>query len=364
MYTLDATLAAVLASGAPTMLVRLVALDAHLTETASFALSAQAVTSGSATADLARDARRSASLEVTATVPATMLVQGSVLRIETGALVASGPAYVPLVTGFVTAGNVSMSSGLTSVTVESFLSACRQEAGVTIHLPMGMTLVTALHTLIDPVLPFVDWVVDGTAIERTLGSDVPVLPTDSRLDVALRLARAVGCEMYDDRIGRIVVRARQDPATQETARTMTLPVSLDRGFSRPPVNAQGVEASPGVGEPFYILEEITDPGHPWHKDRIGLRMAPMIRSDAIPDPDAARALARSWLAGRMLRADELTSTEQVRHLDLDEGDVVAREEAITGTSGRYVIQSISYPIASAEVRITDRAALPLFLEDG
>jgi hypothetical protein len=199
------------------------------------------------------------------------------------------------------------------------------------------------------VLPFVDWVVDGTAIERTLGSDVPVLPTDSRLDVALRLARAVGCEMYDDRIGRIVVRARQDPATQETARTMTLPVSLDRGFSRPPVNAQGVEASPGVGEPFYILEEITDPGHPWHKDRIGLRMAPMIRSDAIPDPDAARAL---------------TSTEQVRHLDLDEGDVVAREEAITGTSGRYVIQSISYPIASAEVRITDRAALPLFLEDG
>lgn len=361
MYTLDAALAAVLASGAPTMLVRLVALDAALVELESFALARQAVTSGSATADMARDARRSASLDVLALVPADMLEQGSILRVESGALVSSGPMYVPLVTGFVTAGLISMGSG-TSVTVESFLSACRQEAGAAMHLAAGTTLPVALHALIDPVLPFVEWFVDGAATERTLGSDVPVLPTDSRLDVALRLARAVGCEVFDDRLGRIVVRARQDPATQETTRTMTSPVSLSRGFSRPPVNAQPVEVTPGDGEPFYIIEEITDPGHQWHKDRIGLRMAPMIRSDTIPDPDAARALARAWLAGRMLRADELSATEQVRHIDLDEGDVLAREEPLTSTTGRYVIQSITYPIAAAEVSTSERAAVPLFLE--
>lgn len=365
MYALDDALAAALDAGAPTLLVRLVALEQDGDVRRTFDLAQQVIVSGSASAELRRDARRTASLEVRATPELTsdMLAQGAAVRVESGALVTSGPMFVPLVTGFVTAAGATMRSGTVSLTVESYLSACRQEAGEALVLAQGAALVDALHTLWDPVLPFVEWLADDAARERTLGSTVPVLPGDSRLDVGLRLARSVGCEAFDDRMGRLVVRARPDPTTQPTARLMSEPIDLFRGFSRPPVNAQPVEASPGDGEPFYVVEEVTDPGSPLHRDRIGLRMADIIRSDTIPDPDTARALARAWLQGRMLRADTVTATERPRHLDLDEGDVVAREEPVTGTSGRYVIEQITYPLGPGTITTSETAVLPLFLDE-
>jgi hypothetical protein len=408
VYTLDAATLAALRSGSPTMVLRLVALEADGTVRATYDLTRQTIVSGSTFADLRRDVRRSASLDVSGGTPiprwitttetvATpgyfdsgyfdsgyfetgrvttravvvettdqlidMLPQGAALRVETGVLVDGGPSWVPMVTGYVTAAGTTMRSGIVSLTVESYLSACRQEAGEALVLAAGTPIAPALHTLWDPVLPFIEWNVEAASNDRTLGADVPVLPTDSRLDVGLRLARSVGCEAYDDREGRVVVRVRPDPMTQETARVMSSPIDLYRGYSRPPVNAQPVEVSPGDAEPFYVLEEIDDPASPLHRSRIGLRMAPMIRSDTIPDPDTARALARSWLAGRMLRADELDATEEALHLDLDEGDIVQREETVTRTSGRFVVESISYPLGPGTITTSERAVLPLFMED-
>lgn len=370
MYHLSEDLYAALRTGAPTMLVRLTALWPDGTVRETFDLARSLVVGGSARAELRRDARRTASLEVANTdgslspaLSTDMLAEGAALRIETGALVGGSAELVPLVTGLVGPGTqATMRGARVRVSVESYLSACRQEAGEALMLAAGMGLPDVLHTLWDPVLPSVTWLVDDAVGSRTLGTDVPVLPSDSRLDVGLRLARDLGCEAYDDRMGAIVVRLRPDPGTQAVARTMSAPIDLARTMVRPPVNAQPVAATPGDAEEIWVVEEVDDPGSPIHRSRIGLRMAPVIRSDAIPDHATARATARAWLAGRSLAADQVDATELVAHLDIDPGDVVEYEEPITRTSGRFVVESIEVPLGPGALRLTATSVLPLFLE--
>ncbi len=369
MYDLDAGLYVALRTGSPTMLVRLVALWPDGSTRQTFDLSQSVIVSGSVRAELRRDARRSASLTIDNTdgllAPALstdIFAEGAAVRVEVGAFVEGVAVLVPMVTGLVGPGtSASMRGATVTVALESSLSACRQEAGTALQLATGTPLVTALHALWDPVLPLARWLVDDTASERTLGIDVAVLPSDARLDVGLRLARDLGCEAYDDREGAIVVRARPDPNTQAVTRVMSEPIDLTRTIVRPPVNAQPVNATPGTLT-IWVVEEVTDPASPIHMDRIGLRMAPTIHSDSIPDPETARATARAWLAGRSLAADVVNATETPIHLDLDPGDILERTETITATSGRFVLESIDMPLGPGSIRTTETQVLPLFLE--
>jgi hypothetical protein len=371
MYALSDGLYAALRTGSPTHLIRLTVRWPDGTVRQVFDLAQSIVLGGSVRAELRRDARRSASLDIDNTdgvlapaISTDMLAEGSSVRIESGAFVDGEPVMMPLITGLVGPGtSASMRGAKVSVAVESHLSACRQEAGEAVQLAQGTSLADALHTLWDPVLPSVIWRVDNTAAERVLGAEVPVFPGDYRLDMGLRLARDLGCEAFDDREGAIVVQVRPDPSAQATARVMSEPIDLTRTIVRPPVNAQPVSATPGIGDEIWVVEEVTDPGSPIHRDRIGLRMAPVIRSDAIADVTTARATARAWLAGRSLAADRIDATEHAAHLDLDPGDILERDETITRTTGRFVLESITVPLGPGTISTTETAVVPLFLTE-
>lgn len=371
MYTLDDRLADALALAWPTMVIRLSALEQDGSVRERFDLARQLLLSGSSVgAELRRDARRSASLVISnasgTLAPSRFtdtFAQGSRVSVEVGALVDGEPMYAPLMSGFVVSCRTAMRGATISLSAASYLSACAQETGEAILLSRGTALPDVLHTLFDPVLPGVEWVVSRSVEDRVIAVDVPVLQRDIRLDVGLRIARDLGCEVYDDRLGRIVVRLRPDPFTQDPVRTMTSPIDVSRDANRPPYNAQPVEVTIGEQEPFYVVEEITDPSSPIHRSRIGLRTAPTISSDLIPDPTTALRMARAWLAGRALSSDQVEGTELPRHLDLDEGDVVARDESTTGASGRFLIESITYPLGPGSIQTVESAVLPLFLTD-
>lgn len=368
MYELDDALAVVLAQAAHTAVARLSSLYPDGTVRRAFDLTERIVTDGRVTDELRQDVRRSASLSLVnvdgALSPALlddMFASGSAALVERGALVDGTPVYAPLITGLVTGCVASMTGSLT-LSIASNMSALRQEAGTALVLTAGTFLIDALHTLWDPVLPNVTWSVEPGADSRALGADIPVLSTDVRLDVGLALADSLGVDAFDDRAGRIVVRLRPDPTTQATARTMTEPISLDRTVGRTPVNGQAVEATPGSAEPIYVVVEVDDPASPIHRDRIGLRMAPTYRSDTIPDPDTARATARALLAERAMAQDTLAATQHPQHMDLDAGDVVERTEAISGTSGRWVIDQITYPVCLGTLDTSEVSVGVLFLD--
>lgn len=368
MYRLSDGLHAALREGSPTLLVRLVSLWPDGSERATFDLSRAVILSGSVRAELRRDARRSASLVVSnadgALAPAVatdMLAQGAGLRVEAGALVDGEPALVPLVTGFVAPGTeVAMRAATVTVAVESRLSACQQDAGEALQLPAGMPVPEALHALWDPVLPGVPWDVEDAAWGRPLGADVPVLHVDSRLDVGLRLARAASLEAFDDREGAIVVRLRREPASQPVVRAMEGFLDLRRRVAQPTYNAQLVEATPDGGEPVYARAEVDDPGSPIHRSRVGLRVAPTIRTDSADDP---HGLAAEWLAGRMMRSEEVVLSLGPEHLDLDPGDVVSVDEPTTRTSARIQAEAIEVMLGPGQSSLTGTSVLPLFVTD-
>lgn len=369
MYQLQPQLAAALA-GTHAAVTRLVILTQDLRVRRTFDLERRIVLDGSVTTDRTRDVRRAASLglsdrdgSLSPLLADDLLAEGSVVRIETGALVRDGEAlWVPLITGFVTGCRVRMASARIDLVAESFMSALAQEAGEGITLQAGMTVPDVLQQLWGPVLPWVTWDIDPRTQERTLGSDIPVLPGDDRLQVGMRIASDLGVEAFDDREGGLVVRVRPDPTTLAAVRAIDLPLDIEREVGRKPVNAQPVEATPAESEPLWVVEHVDDPASPIHRSRIGLRMAPTIRSDSIPDPDTARAVARRWLAARALSQDRVTIDLPRRHIDLDEGDVIEATERITGASGSWIIDAVTYPVVQGKVEVSARSVVPLWVE--
>ena len=365
------TLDDVLAQASHEAVARITVLWPDGTVRRVFDVDQRVLTGGSVTAEWRRDVRRSASLDLVNDAAGTLtpalsddlFAQGSIVSIERGAVVDGSPTYAQLMTGFVTLGTASYPEATISLAVEGYMSALGQPHGTGEQLIAGTFLVDALHALFDPVLPSVTWVIEAGAEELALGADIPVLPTDSRLDVGLKIARDLGAEVFDDRYGRIVVRVRQGPTTQPTVRVMTDPLSVQRTMGRAPINAQPVTGTVGDREPVYVLVEVDDPSSPVHRDRIGLRMAPMIATDTTDDPDTLRAMGRSWLAARAMAQDSVSVSSLPDHLDLDAGDVVERVNATTGTSGRYAVDSITYPIGQGTITTTETSVVPIFLAD-
>lgn len=369
MYTLDPELTLALRRTTVSPVARITALWPDGTDRRTFDLASSLVLSGTTTADLRRDVRRSCSMSLDNSsgllAPALaddLFAKGSRIRIERGAVVNRTRLYATLLTGFVSDCVASM-AGVIDLTVESYMSALAQEAGTAFVIPAGTFLPDVLTMLWEPVLPTVPILSDETAVSRSVGADIPVLASDIRLDFGLRLARDLGCVAYDDRDGRIVVEVRPDPTTQATDRTMTDPLVLSRSSGRMPVNAQPVECTPGDGEPFSVLVEIDDPTSPYHRDRIGLRMAPVVRSDSISDPATARDMAARLLAARSMAQDALSTSCLPEHLDLDEGDIIERTEPVSGTSGRYLVETISYPVGPGDITTTETSVVPLYLSD-
>jgi hypothetical protein len=143
--------------------------------------------------------------------------------------------------------------------------------------------------------------------------------------------------------------------------TATL-LTLVRSTTSRVFNRQVVESNAPGGPSVRVVMDVSDPASPIHQDRIGLHPAPVFRSAQLPDVAAGIVVARARLTEHVLRADAVAGTAIPDRL-LNAGDVVTFEEPVTGTSGRYRLNTVTQPVVLGSMPFTAGRVVPLVLTE-
>lgn len=329
---------------------------------------------GTVTADRTRMVRRRCDLTLmddgtlTPLARGDLLYNGAIIRVERGIIVDDLPEYLALGT-FVVAQFSASSDGHLTISGEDPLSLLAQPFGEPVVIAAGTRPEDALKTLwvsvLDPIGQGAEWSLDGG--QRTMPLRA-FLADEDRLDAVVRYFEAAGLEVYADRLGRPFMAPVVDlaeAATVDVVRTFepgdeAIILSLRRGSSRRVYNRVIVESNAPAGPQLRVVLDVDDEASPLHRDRIGLLTAPVFRSAQIKDQSAANALARNLLSEYAVLADTLTMTA-VPDITLDAGDVVSIEEPVSGTSGRYRLDTLSLPVTLGSMSLTAGAVVPLLL---
>jgi hypothetical protein len=360
VITLDSALTAVLLRG-HTRISRLSSLDPlTLATVRTWDLDERIVVGGSFSRDRTRQVRGTSSLSLVdrdgTLAPREIgdhFYAGSIVRYEVGI----GGTYIPLATHVIDSHSGRMTGSL-DISGQDRLSLALQDFGEVATGDAGERVGTVIRRWLAPVLGDDDalWSVDDGG--RGLGTLTTAAEDDERLARAAQLAVDFGLELYADRSGVIVIRPLPDPVTATSVMTYTpgplsTLIALERSGSAHPYNRFIVvgesldPARPAVRGEY----RITNPAHPLHEDRIGLRTAPVLRSSDITEQDVANARAYVGLQ-EASSVEEAVSIELVPDPRLDEGDVLTVEEARSGAIGRYRIDSINMPATLGAMSIT------------
>jgi hypothetical protein len=335
------------------------------------------IRSGTVTADRARNVRRRGDLTLvnhdgtlTPSNLGDLFWPGAIIRVERGVYVGDEPDYLALGTFVVSRFTADMDGNL-HIGGEDPLSLLAQPFGETVVIAAGTSPEDALRTLwvpvLDPIGLGAEWTLDGGGRTMPLRA---FLGDESRLnDVITYFARS-GLEVFADRLGYPYMRPFVDLAQAETVALVREFVPGDdaiilswsrtggyRTFNRVRV----ISNNPG-GPDVDVTVEVTDPASPIHKDRIGIREAPPIRSAQVPDIAAAIKVGLDALAEYGLSSDT-TSGSAVPDITLDAGDIVNIEEPVSGTSGRYRINSLTLPVVEGSMYLTAGKVVPMLLTE-
>jgi len=320
------------------------------------------ITGGSVTYDRSRDVRRSGSVTLvdkvgtlTPTDPSDELALGAHIRLERGIYTEAGTIYTSLGTFSVTAFDGNM-DGKLELSLQDTTDDLRQDMGTPLTIPARTRGAQALRLLWEPVLGSSDdWALgDDSAV---VGSPRTYAEDDERLGSAVDLMSDLGLQAYADRMGVPVLSPLADPTTIETTHTFVqgpdtgLAVSLSRSGEFRRVNRQVVVGEPADGPVVRGEATITDPAHPWHQDRIGIRTAPIHRSAAIASRYQARRVAQAMLLERIRWSDAVGWTG-VPDITLEAGDAVSIVEPQTQTAARYRIERVTLPIVTGAMSFT------------
>ena len=242
------------------------------------------------------------------------------------------------------------------------LSRCQQSMGEPVVLPVGMSGEDALRALWEPVLGgSTNWSLDAGG--RILAAPRVYAEDADRLASGVTLMADLGCEVFADRLGRVVLRPSPDPMKAAIARTYAegpnaLITTLDRSGTAWPFN-RSIVISEGPDQPTVRgLAEITDHAHPFHRDNVGLRVAPVYRTGTQLAQDAADAVALARLWQMALFADAI-ATNLVPDPAMDEGDVVAVTQSLTATSAAYWVESVTCPLFDGDQSFSGPRVLPV-----
>lgn len=335
----------------------------------------QRIQSGTVTANRTQTARRSASLSLidadgtlTPTDPGDLLFTGAWFRIERGAVIDGHPEYLSLATLVVGGFACDMLGRVVSITGQDPLSLLAGPFGDAVPIPDRTPAEDALRILWEPILGNGDdWPLDGGGRLMPLRA---FLPADDRLDAVVRYFAAAGLEVYADRLGRPLMRPTSDATTAPAVAAVkdfrpgadaTL-LRLSRRGNQRVFNQVTVVSNAPSGPDLRVVLTVDDPASPVHPDRIGLRPAPPFVSAQIPDQAAANAIARQRLASYAFATDTVDG-EAVPDITLDAGDVVTIDEPLSGTSGRYRIDTITLPVTTGSMSLTAGRIVPLIRDD-
>ena len=172
---------------------------------------------------------------------------------------------------------------------------------------------------------------------------------------AMKLAEAVGAELYFDRQGSVTAMPIPDPLTtapslsfknQESGMLLT-PVT--RSFS----NGDTFNGVICRGEAPWLLIPVT--GEIWDDDplsntyRLGpFGEKPKIIGDSLASTDAQCLAAATAEWNRVKGAVENITFETVKDPRLEVGDIIDELDEILSITGRYVLETYSYPLGSGQ----------------
>jgi hypothetical protein len=335
------------------------------------------IRSGTVTADRARNVRRRGDLTLvnadgtlTPSAIGDLFWPGAIIRVERGVYVGDEPDYLALGT-FVVSRFTSDMDGNLHISGEDPLSLLAQPFGETVVIPAGTSPEDALRLLwvpaLDPIGLGAEWTLDGGGRTMPLRA---FLRDESRLnDVITYFARS-GLEVFADRLGYPYMRPFVDLAEAETVALVrefvpgddAILLSWSRTGGYRTFNRVRVTSNNPGGTAIDVTVEVTDPASPIHKSRIGVREAPQLVSAQVPDIAAATLVGQQALAEYGLSSDT-TSGSAVPDITLDAGDIVSIEEPVSGTSGRYRLNSLTLPVVEGSMYLTAGKVVPMLLTE-
>jgi hypothetical protein len=335
------------------------------------------IRSGTVTADRARNVRRRGDLTLvnhdgtlTPSAIGDLFWPGAIIRVERGVYVGDEPDYLALGT-FVVSRFTSDMDGNLHISGEDPLSLLAQPFGETVVIPAGTSPEDALRLLwvpaLDPIGLGAEWTLDGGGRTMPLRA---FLRDESRLnDVITYFARS-GLEVFADRLGYPYMRPFVDLAEAETVALVrefvpgddAILLSWSRTGGYRTFNRVRVTSNNPGGAAIDVTVEVTDPASPIHKSRIGIREAPQLVSAQVPDIAAATLVGQQALAEYGLSSDT-TSGSAVPDITLDAGDIVNIEEPVSGTSGRYRLNSLTLPVVEGSMYLTAGKVVPMLLTE-
>lgn len=327
---------------------------------------------GTAPCDRTKEVRRSASLELSdATGSLSPRVLGdlfhpdSLIRVERGVRIAGQVVYVTLFTGPVTVA-VSDMDGKLSVSADDVLSRAQQQLGEVVVLDAEMPGEAAIERLLRSRLGYAGpaWSLDAGG--RSIGTVRSFGEDDDALASAMAIARDLACELLAYRNGEVILRPVEDPTARPADRSHVIApgvadmLSLERTISATPHNRAVVIAERTDGPVLRGVAEVTDPAHPLHPYNLGrIRQAPIRRTSQITRQDVANAAARVdlyALALRQLGVGSVTLPDPT----VDEGHVHEFTEERTGTTGRWLLDTVTQPVLMGSTGLSARRAESLF----
>ena len=276
----------------------------------------------------------------------------------------AGLGYLSLGTFVVSSFDGEMRGAL-GLRLEDTTDVLQQDFGAAVTLSSTTRASRALRILWEPVLG------DGSAWDlddgsAVLGAAQTYTEDDERLHAGAALMADLGLEVYTDREGVPVLSQLTDPTILEVAHTfeeasgMARATSFTRSGEFRPVNRQVVVGDNLDGPVIRGEAVITDPSHPWHPERIGLRTAALYRSARVTTTYAAVTLAKALLYERAW-ADSV-SWSGVPDITVEAGDLARFVESQTQTDDRYRIDRVTLPVTTGEMRIEATLVVPLFRE--
>lgn len=220
----------------------------------------------------------------------------------------------------------------------------------TYSIPAGKNIIDAIKLILARTYPDLEY----DSISTTLVTTGPTVygSSDDPWEAATKLAQSIGCELYFDVNGWVVIAPPTDvdalPAPDFTYienRKNTM-IDLQRGFSdEPGYNGVIVEAQSAADEKAPVRAEAWDnePSSPTY--RLGpYGEVPFITSnDTVKTVADAQKVADSLLKGYIGFASQLDVTAWVNP-SLEAGDVVQVERMRMNVTGLYTVDAFTIPL--------------------
>lgn len=252
--------------------------------------------------------------------------------------------------------NVDDQVGPNEITIEGFdlsRTVIRDKFTVPYTIDSGTNVVTAIQNIIDRTFPDQEY----DAITSTLTTTAPRLydAGDSPWDAVTELARSIGCEIYFDAEGILVIAPPHDIDALPTPDFTYIEgpgctmVDLSTVFTDEPGfngvivtgESPGDELPPVRGEAWD--EEPTSPTY-----RLGpYGEVPQFVSDkVVKTADEANSMASSLLNGLLGFSSQVSISAWVNP-SFEAGDVVEVERLRSGVAGLYVIDAFDVPLSAS-----------------